>query len=190
MCPYKNIEKSVLHDKAAKSSVKTDDKVATFQRKQPRFVPEDSNQGHKTKAKSYSPPNKIHSKSPNSKGAQGGMESSGFQNKNLRNQPRNIPNHRFENKNQNNSNFQNQKRGSGGNGPQDVQGNNNRRSVSPRFNRNTQGPRPRVSNYNNKSTSGNGSSSTKVEGGYLKEFTFVDESGRPKTVTAWVPYSN
>ena len=26
--------------------------------------------------------------------------------------------------------------------------------------------------------------------GYLREFTFVDENGRPKTVMAWVPHDN
>jgi len=190
VCPYKNVEKSVLHDRAAKSSVKTDEKAATFQRKQPRFVPEDSKQGTNTKSRTYSPPKKNQTGSPKSKGTQGGMESRGFQNQNFRNQTRQFYNNRFENRNSHNSSFQNQPRGSRGNGPQRFQGNDNRRSVSPRFNRNTQGPRPRVSNYNNKSTTGNGSSSTKVEGGYLKEFTFVDESGRPKTVMAWVPYSN
>ena len=118
------------------------------------------------------------------------MESKGFQNQSFRNQPRNFQNKRFENRNQNNSNFQNPRRGSGGNGPQAVQGNNNRRSVSPRFNRNAQGQRPRVSNYQNRSTTGNNSNSTKMEGGYLREFTFVDESGRPKTVMAWVPNTN
>ena len=36
----------------------------------------------------------------------------------------------------------------------------------------------------------NGNGGHRGDDGYFKEFSYVDESGRPKTIMAWIPHSN
>ena len=94
-----NVKKSEIPQRATKPSVKTEKKVATFQKKQPRFVPEDLSSGQSSKTRSNSPTNNN----------QSGNQSRGYQQQNRYHQDgnRNFQNHP--------RNFQNQSKNSGGN---------------------------------------------------------------------------
>ena len=166
-------------DKAEKGTPQ----VPRFQRNQQRFQPESTSGRYERPRRSSPRMNNYSSNNFRSQGQyQNRYQNNGgriFYNNGFRNypnqhswkQPRVQSNSGYVNKN---SRFQNQ---------------NFQRSKSPNLHRNPQDQRPHGNQTSFPST-GPRSKTPVRSNGYWMDVPIVDESGRPKTIKAWVPHSN